>query len=48
MPLASSGDSTGNSIGRVVVRASTSNAVIRIAWNASNTFQDGSIASTHR
>ena len=48
MPLASSGDSTGNSIGRVLASASTSNAVIRIVWNASNTAQVGSIASTQR
>jgi hypothetical protein len=48
MPLASSGDSTGNSIGRVLASASTSNAVIRLVWNASNTAHEGSIASTHR
>ena len=48
MPLASSGDSTGNSIGRVLASESTSNAVIRIAWNESNTRHEGSIASTQR
>ena len=48
MPLASSGESTGYSIGRVLASASTSNAVIRIPRNASNTAQAGSIASTQR
>ena len=48
MPLASLGECTGYSIGRVVSSASISKAFARMRWNTSKTLQSGSIASTHR
>jgi hypothetical protein len=48
IPLASLGECTGYSIGRVVSNASISNAFARIRWNTSKTFQSGSMSSTQR
>jgi len=48
MPLASFGECTGYSIGRVVSSASISKAFARILWKTSKTRQSGSIESTQR